>query len=114
MNLPPEHYHRWGHCIRVADRHLRINRRYRWVMAALAMLYPWLAAGSYLAGRPWQAVVNMVVGWFMYRMYRRSLKDEQQWRVLRHHLGRVLAETPERALWHTEQIGVMLEEIKKS
>ena len=51
MSLPPECYQRWGECIRAADRHLRITRRYYRVMAVMAMLYPWLAAEKRFIGR---------------------------------------------------------------
>lgn len=114
MNLPPEAAQRWGECIRIAERHLKVNRRFRWASAFMAILYPLLATTNTLQGRLWPALFNLLLCWFMYRMYRRCLKDEQQWKHVRHHLGRVLAETTERALWHTEQTEVLLEEIKKS
>lgn len=114
MNLPPEPLNRWRACQQVVERHLKINRCFRVVNALMSIGYVVMATGSYLNNGCWLAVANMLGCWVMYRMYLYNRKDAQRWLQMRHHFGRVPVETPERALWHTEQIEALIAEIKKA
>lgn len=111
----------WGALLEQAR---KCERRSRWmkrmnVGAALfvslfALHGAWVAA---LFPSKWNGIgpiFQLLIVWLQYRSYRRMLKLEQLWREVHFHALRMWVETETQAEWHSCQMDLVLEKIKRS
>ena len=100
----------WSECVASMRKQERTTRRFRVVNGCLAVYYPLLATMQLMAAPDnwFYPVVNMLIGWLMYRLYLSARKREQFWRIAVHHGQRMLVETPERAAWHSKALDILM------
>ena len=60
------------------------------------------------------ALVSACIAWWMYRRYRRSMEQERRWLVCINHARRVWVENPEKGFWHSQQLDLEIEKLKRN
>lgn len=60
------------------------------------------------------ALLQVSIGWFMYRRYLGSMKQERRWLACINHARRMWVETPEKGLWHSQQLDLEIEKLKRN
>ncbi len=105
----------WGKSVKTmqdAHRRSRVGRRIDAGM--IVFFYPMLVGFSvYAEAYGVGLLVNVGFWWFFYSQYRLNLAAERLWLEAANHGQRMLVETMERALWHSEQLDVCLAGLRK-
>ena len=60
------------------------------------------------------ALMSACIAWWMYRRYRRSMEQERRWLVCINHARRVWVENPEKGFWHSQQLDLEIEKLKRN
>jgi len=105
---------RWGVCMTLMKKRQRQCRWMRRLNGVAVIFNLSLALNSVLGQHHWGAILQVLLAWLMYRLYRNTRKREQLWRECFHHAQRMWVETAEHALWHSQRMDEVLEELKKT
>lgn len=100
----------WGKSVALMQQRYKRSRTLRRMDAFLiAGFFPIIVGfGVYGGGNPLLITPNACFWWFFYRQYRINLAAERLWLEAANHGQRMLVETIDRALWHSEQLDVCL------
>jgi len=109
-----EEAQRLGACVTSVRKHLRWNRRAKWLNELMLLYYPVLGSLYVYAEAYGLAAVQFLLTGLFISLYWSTRQREKFWRIVEHHMQRMLVETPSRVVWHTEQLGCLFEEAAKN
>ncbi len=96
----------WDKCVQIMQNEFRRSRCLRRINSGLIVLfYPLIVGiGVYGEANRVGVLINVCAWWFFYRQYRLNLATERLWSEGVHHGQRMLLETFELTLWHSQQL----------
>lgn len=93
--------------------HQACRRNSRWA-GAFAVVNLLIVLLDVLWLNYYAALLQVSIGWFMYRRYLRSREQERRWLTCINHARRMWVETPEKGLWHSQQLDLEIEKLKRN
>ena len=103
----------WGGVInRLRDIHRSQCRMCRWNCAFVFFNFGWALCCVTLLSNHLGALVQVLIGWWMYRRYLRSIERERLCLEALNHAQRMWVEEAERGFWHSQQLNLCLDKLK--
>lgn len=101
----------WGRSLAKIKSHHKDMRTMRRIRGAVSIYFTLLAASGAYHNHTVLPVMDMLVAWWAYRMYRNALRFERLWRECSHHGQRLLVETRKLSIEHIRKLKETLNKI---